>query len=106
MSEPYSALVRASKCRWGPVTLPVAPERPICAPGVTACPTETPMDDRWPYWVYVPSFILITIWLPYDPPQPASTTVPEPTAWTVVPVEAWKSMPVWLPEDHRELLAS
>ena len=51
--------------------------------------------------MYVPSFILITMLLPYAPPQPASTTVPEPTAWTLVPEAAWKSMPVWLPEDHR-----
>ena len=54
----------------------------------------------WPYWVYVPSFILITMLLPYAPPQPASTTVPAPTACTGVPVAAWKSMPVWLPEDQ------
>ncbi|CAM5335225.1 hypothetical protein SAURM35S_07040 [Streptomyces aurantiogriseus] len=64
MSEPYSGVVRASKCRCGPVTLPVAPERPIRWPGVTFWPTETLMDDRWPYWVYVPSFIRITTWLP------------------------------------------
>src|ERR1044072_5273554 len=51
MSEPYSAVVRASKCRCGPVTLPVAPDRPICWPGVTFWPTETPIEERWPYWV-------------------------------------------------------
>src|SRR3954468_9558044 len=101
MSEPYSAVVRASKCRCGPVTLPVAPDSPICWPGVTDWPTETPMDDRWPYWVYVPSAILITISLPYDPPQPVSTTVPRPTACTEAPLAAWKSIPVWLPGDPR-----
>ena len=101
MSEPYSALVRASKCRCGPVELPVEPDRPICWPGVTFWPTETPIDERWPYWVYVPSFILMTTLLPYAPPQPASTTAPEPTRLTSVPEAAWKSMPVWLPEDHR-----
>src|SRR3954465_15133848 len=105
MSEPYSGDVRASKWRCGPVTLPVAPDRPICWPGVTCWPTETPMEDRWPYCVYMPSAILITIWLPYAPPQPVDTTVPEPTAWTVVPLAAWKSMPVWEPDDHKELLA-
>ncbi len=40
------------------------------------------------------------------PAQPVETTVPTPTACTGVPVAAWKSMPVWDPEDHRELLAS
>ena len=38
---------RNSKCKCGPVALPVAPTRPITVPTSTRCPTRTVIYTRW-----------------------------------------------------------
>lgn len=38
---------RNSKCKCGPVALPVAPTRPITVPTSTRCPTRTVICARW-----------------------------------------------------------
>jgi hypothetical protein len=40
--------MRTSKCRCGPVELPVLPELPMIWPWLTLWPTETAMLDWWP----------------------------------------------------------
>lgn len=41
-----------SKCKCGPVDLPVDPITPKYPPLATDCPTETPRDDIWAYKVW------------------------------------------------------
>ena len=48
--EPF----QISKCRCGPVDLPVLPERPIYLPGPTDCPFDTPIVDRCMYLLSYP----------------------------------------------------
>ncbi len=95
--RPFS---RASRCRCGPVTLPVAPTRPICWPCATRARRVVRIadmcaysDDRPPPW------LIWTCW-PYGPPVATCETVPAATARTGVPVAAGKSRPVCRPEDH------
>lgn len=95
MSEPKPGPVRTSKCRCGPVLLPVEPERAMRWPATTRCPAFTLSAERWPYWLYLPSACRITTSYPYEPPQPAETTWPAAMALTVVPVDTAKSTPVW-----------
>ena len=71
-----------------------SPVMVLGVPPVTVWPAETPSDERWAYWEYMPSGCRMTTSLPYAPPQPADTTVPGPMDRTLVPEAAWKSAPV------------
>lgn len=42
-----SPLTRYSKCRFGPVAVPVEPTVPIVWPYSTRCPRRTAMRPRW-----------------------------------------------------------
>src|SRR5690554_278692 len=46
---PWVRPFHVSKCRCGPVTLPVCPTVPIRSPALTVCPTRTSTVCRCPY---------------------------------------------------------
>ncbi len=58
---PPEPAVWTSRWRWAPVTLPVAPTRPITSPVLTFWPTLTLIDDWWAYQISVPSSRVSTV---------------------------------------------
>src|SRR5438874_7559094 len=85
-----------SKCRCGPVVLPVIPTAPTWSPAYTVSPTDTLNFDMWLYQVTVPSSCRTWTWRPYGPAQSAKITTPFITELIRVPIGAAKSRPVWL----------
>src|SRR5438128_3409532 len=86
---------RTSKCRCGPVALPVFPTRAICSPRDTLSPCETRFFALWAYTVTTSRSWASRTRFPYPRCSPEKSTIPSSAARTGVPSGHARSIPSW-----------